>query len=228
MQTLGIILGANIGTCLTVQLFALNLDILSIPTIIFGVLMLLFKKFRVAGYALFGFGLLFLGLLIMTRGTAYLQYSPSFLGFLLATNTHAVYGVLAGMITTALVQSSSVVTGVVLVLARQGLISLPAAIAITLGSNIGTCFTSALVGIGGNTAARQVGIAHILLNIIGVMIFLPLLNPFARLVNFTSGNLPQQVANVHLIFNLISSLAVLPFVKQFARLVYFFTPRKLS
>ncbi|MGI6649856.1 MAG: Na/Pi cotransporter family protein [Bacillota bacterium] len=231
MQALGIILGTNIGTCFTIQLIALNLDALSIPAIISGLILLFFKKnkkIRATAYALLGFGFLFLGIIVMTKGASYLQYSPSFLGLLIATSTHAVYGVFAGMITTALVQSSSIVTGVVLILATQGLIDLPAATTITLGSNIGTCITGVLASLGGNPAARQIAVAHVLLNIIGVLIFLPLINPFVYLISFTSSNLPQQIANVHLIFNIISSLVVLPFIKHFAKLVYLFTPRILS
>ncbi|MCP4411112.1 MAG: Na/Pi cotransporter family protein, partial [Gammaproteobacteria bacterium] len=149
-------------------------------------------------------------------------------------------GLLVATIFTALVQSSSATMGVVIVLAMQGLITLEAGIALALGANIGTCVTAGLAAIGKPREAIRVAASHVLFKILGVLIMLPLIGPFAEFVAYISPGpaegttgidaiasvLPRQIANAHTLFNVGIALSFLPFVSQFARLIYRLVPDK--
>ena len=220
-QAVGIILGTNIGTCVTVLLISFNLEKLAIPAIGLGAAAWYLgpNRLKYFGQALLGFGIVFLGMNIMAESLAPLKDYPVIVDWLAKLSNYSLLGVLAGTIFTALIHSSSTTIGVVIALASQDLVNLPGAIAIILGSNIGTCITGVLAALGTSTAAKRVAAAHVMLNVIGAAIFLPLIHPFADLVAATADQLPRQVANAHTIFNIVSSLAVLPFVHQFSRLV---------
>jgi phosphate:Na+ symporter len=139
-----------------------------------------------------------------------------------------------------LVQSSSATTGVVIVLAMQGLISLKAGIALSFGANIGTCVTAFLASIGKPREAVRVSVVHVLFNVVGVLLFLPFISPFVKLVVAISPSaaegltgmqaaaavLPRQIANAHTIFNISCALIFMPFVSIFARIVYRLVPDK--
>lgn len=220
-QTIGIILGTNIGTCFTSQMIAFDFQKVTLPLLLAGALCLLGKKKRAQalGLACTGCGLLFAGLAVIGRGTLYLQTSPTLLGLLTAAGSHPFSSLLAGILITALLQSSSVVTGITVFLVSEGTIDLTAATAVILGSNLGTCLTGILASLGGNKASRKVAWTHVLLNAGGILIFFPLLEPFTSLLKYTASQPARQAANAHLIFNLVSSLAVLPFSRPFARLI---------
>lgn len=221
-QAVGIVLGTNVGTCITAQMISFSLEDISLPAIGLGSLMMVWSgrpAVRYLGQSIVGFGVVFLGIGTMSDSLEPLKNSLTFIQLLGQVSTNTLLGVLAGTLFTALIHSSATTTGVVIALSRQGLIDLPTAIAIIFGSNIGTCITGVMAAIGTPPGARQVAAAHVLLNVIGVIIFLPFIGPFANLVGATASTLPRQIANAHTLFNAISSLAVLPFSRQFANLV---------
>lgn len=221
-NAVGIILGTNVGTSITAQLMSFNLEGLALPAIGFGAIITFLSKrpaFKAMGQAIIGFGLVFLGMATMAHSMEPLKTNPNFIKFLTIMGKNPIWGVLAGTIFTALIHSSSTTTGVVIALSFQGIIDLQSAISIVLGSNIGTCITAVLASIGGNRGAKQVAAAHVLLNILGVLVFLPILQPFTQLISYTDSQLPRQIANAHTIFNIISSIIVLPFSLPFAKLV---------
>lgn len=221
-QTVGIILGTNVGTCITAQMISFRLENLALPAIGLGALLMIIpnrRSMRYLGQSIVGFGVVFLGIGTMSDSLEPLRHSPVFVKILGQVSSNAFVGVIAGALFTALIHSSATTAGVVMALSGQGLVDLPIAIAIILGSNVGTCVTGVLAAIGTPTAAKQVAAAHVLLNVLGVAAIMPFINPFADLVAATAADLPRQIANAHTIFNVLSSILVLPFSRQFAALV---------
>lgn len=228
-QSVGIILGTNIGTTVTAQLISFRFEDLALPAIGLGAIIMTWsrnKGWRYLGQTLVGFGVVFFGIATMSQALTPLKDSPVFIRTLSAMSTSPLLGVLAGTIFTALIHSSSTTTGVVIALSHQGIISLPAAIAIIFGSNIGTCITGIIACIGSSTGAKQVAVSHVMLNVIGVALFLPFLTPFSDMIARTDPVLARQTANAHTVFNIVSSAAVLPFAKQFAGLVTLIVPER--
>ncbi|WP_018131849.1 Na/Pi cotransporter family protein [Effusibacillus pohliae] len=225
-DSLGVILGSNIGTTVTTQIVAWNPDDLIFPCTVLGVLMwfALKGKKRYLGLAVFGFGATLFALNMMTRALAPLGDTDWFPDVLQASSQNPIYGVLAGAGLTALVQSSTATTALTIAMAGQGLIDLPGAIAIVFGNNVGTCITAVLAAIGSPLPAKRVAAAHVLLNVAGVLAFLPILDLFSRAVQLFSSSLPVQVATAHTLFNIASSLAVWPFTGVFARLIEWMVP----
>lgn len=221
-QAVGIILGTNVGTCITAQMISFRLEELALPAIGLGAMLMILpnrKSLRYLGQSIVGFGIVFLGIGTMSDSLEPLRHSPAFIKLLGQVSSNAFVGVIAGALFTALIHSSVTTAGIVMALSGQGLVNLPTAIAIILGSNVGTCVTGVLAAIGTPTAAKQVAVAHVLLNVLGVMLIMPIINPFADLVASTASNLPRQIANAHTIFNVLSSVLVLPFSRQFTALV---------
>ena len=221
-QAVGIVLGTNVGTCITAQIISFKLEDAALPAIGLGALLMVLpaqKGLRYLGQSIVGFGIIFLGIGVISDALEPLKHSQAFASFLGRISSNAFLGVLTGTFFTALIHSSSTTTGVVIALSRQGLIDLPTAVAIILGSNIGTCITGVIAAVGTPAGAKQVAAAHVLLNLIGVMLIIPFIYPFAGFVESTAQTLPRQIANAHTIFNIFSSVAVLPFSSQFAALV---------
>lgn len=228
-QALGVIFGANIGTTITGQLIAFKLTDYALPIIGVGMFMLLVTKRKIyknIGEFLLGFGILFLGLSILTEVVKPLGNSPVFNEILLKFSNHPFLGIIAGALVTAVFQSSSVTTGMVLGLSMANLINLNAALPIILGCNIGTCFTAILASIGANIGAKRAAIAHVVFNITGVLIFLPFLGPFRELVSFTSTNITREIANAHTFFNVINTLIFIPLIPLFAKFLVRFVKGK--
>ncbi|MBZ4686972.1 MAG: phosphate:Na+ symporter [Clostridia bacterium] len=222
-QTIGIILGTNVGTTVTAQIITLDITKWSPFFVGVGISLIPLKKskLRFIGQAFLGFGLIFLGLKWMTLAVEPLKYLPVTKKFLASGNNNLLLTMLISTSLTALFQSSSTIIGMTLALAAQGLIELQGAVAVVLGSNIGTCITAILAAAGGSPAARRVAMAHVLLNMAGAIIFFPIIEPFSYLISLTSSNLPRQIANAHTIYNIISSLAILPFSNWYAHVVEF-------
>src|SRR5690606_20245200 len=118
-----------------------------------------------------------------------------------------------------ILQSSSAVTGLTMVLAEKGFLSLPGAVAIILGSYLGSCVTALLAACTGTIDSRRLALAHLVLNATGIVLFFPFLDFFACVLTFTAEDLPRQIANAHTIYNTICSLLALPFVEEFAHLL---------
>lgn len=221
-RAVGTILGANIGTTITGQLVAFKITEVALPAIAAGVFMSTFLKKRVcrnAGHAILGFGLLFLGISIMGSELGNLKDYPNVVNLLAAFGQHRLLGLLAGMLFTALIQSSSATTGMVIVMVQQGLLDIDAAMALVLGSNIGTCATALLASIGTGLSARRTAVAHVLFNVFGVIIFTVALGPYTDLIQVLSTHVDRQVAWGHTIFNTVNTLLFLPFITPFVKLI---------
>jgi phosphate:Na+ symporter len=225
---ISIILGANIGTCSTLQLMRLDLALENFVP--FFLLCLLLTKYnsrpRKILFVLLGLCCMLGGLNILTTALGSMASSKTLLELLSATATNPAYGILSGIIMTLLFQSSSAATGLLMLLAQQGLVSLVAAVYVVYGNNIGSCLSSVIIGTTAPLAARQVAISHIVLNVLGVFVFFPFTNCLAEAASILSPDFATQVAIVHTIFNVISSLIVLPVVRQYTDFIIFVTPGK--
>jgi phosphate:Na+ symporter len=218
-QAVGVIMGANIGTTVTAQLIAFKIKDFALPIVGIGMILAVFgrtKHQRYAGNGMVGFGLLFLGMQNMEAAMSFLRDRKD---FFLTFSHHPVLGVLAGTLLTMVVQSSSATVGLTIAMTSQGLLGLDAAIPILLGDNIGTTITAVLASLGSKRAAKQAAAAHVLFNLIGVMVFLVFLTPFKHLVLLTSADPSREIANAHTLFNSLNTCLFLPFVSPFVRLV---------
>lgn len=228
-QAVGIVLGANVGTCVTVQLMALDLGRIAPLLLAAGIILRLTgraERWLPLGSALAGFGAIFLSLDLMTLGLGPLSESPWFYKMLAALKGNYPAAAAAGALVTGLVHSSSASTGVVIAMTRKGLIGLPEAVALVLGNNVGTCFTGLLASLAGSRAGKRVAVAHLLINLAGAAVLLPLVPALAGLLPLLGPGPGQQVAAAHTIFNVVSTLAILPFIHPFVRLLYLLIPRR--
>ncbi len=221
-QAVGVIFGANIGTTITAQLIAFKITHYVLPIIGIGFALHFFSKKRMpkqVGMVIFGFGLLLLGLSIMTDTVRFLRSSQAVEDIFVNFSRTPILGVLAGMIVTVIVQSSSATVGITMALGMGGLIDINAAIPLLLGDNIGTCVTGMLASIGTNVGARRAAVAHVLFNITGTAIVLLLLPAYKALVMYTANDIGRQIANAHTLFNVINAFLFLPFTGAYARLM---------
>jgi phosphate:Na+ symporter len=226
-QAMGVIFGANIGTTITAQIIVFKLNDVIWAFIFVGVLMEFFVKRRTTkavGEAILGFGILFFGLYFMSDALGPLKTNQAFIDFLVRFGRVPALGILAGAVFTGVIQSSSVTTSLVVALSLQGMITLPSAIALVLGANIGTTVTAGLASIGTNIVSRRTALTHFLFNFLGVILIFPFLVPFTRIVAMTSTYLPRQVANAHTMFNVIMTCVALLLIKPFERLVRWLLP----
>ncbi len=230
-QAAGVIMGANIGTTITSQLIAFKLTDMA-PLILFiGVLPYMFTKKRsiqLLGQIIAGFGMLFLGMNLMTQAMEPLKYMESFRALLLNFE-NPLLGVLVGALVTAVIQSSSASVGILQAFALQGLIGINGAVYIILGQNIGTCITALLACIGTSKTAKRAAILHLLFNIIGTIIFLVVLTflPIVPFVQNVSGtDTVRQIANFHTIFNVSITILLFPFINQLVKLATAIIPGK--
>ncbi|MDR1741756.1 MAG: Na/Pi cotransporter family protein [Synergistaceae bacterium] len=218
-QAIGVIMGANIGTTVTAQIIAFRIENMALPFIAIGVVLCLFgrsKRQRYAGNGIVGFGLLFLGMETMENATSFLAARQDFFA---ALSGFPLWGLLAGMALTMVVQSSAATIGLTMAMATKGLLTLDAAIPIILGDNIGTTITAVLASIGTNRSAKQAAAAHVLFNLIGSAIFLLFLPQYKSIVLATSDDIARQLANAHTLFNVVNTVIFLPFTQPFARLI---------
>lgn len=227
-EALGIILGANIGTCSTVQLMTLSIPshlFLPLITITIGITLTI-KKLRWIAMAISGLLSMFLGITLLSDALSNLSESINLADYLITGKENPLYAILAGMIITLLFQSSSAATGVLMVFASDGLIDLTTATYVVYGNNIGSCLSSIIIGAASTLAAKRIAISHVLLNIIGVVFFLPLTGLLTKTATYITADFAGQVAIVHTLFNILSSLAVLPILRQYANLIIFLIPDK--
>lgn len=231
-RSLSIILGADIGTTITAQLIAFKLTDYALLMVAVGFCMRTFSKdhnLRNAGEVVLGAGILFFGMKLMSDAMEPLQSHASFI-HAMAGLEHPLVGLLVGTVFTALVQSSSATTGVVIVLAQQGLITLEAGILLVFGANIGTCITAGLASIGMGREAKRVAIAHVLFKVGGVLMFIFWVPAFAGLIRSLALHFDfdtaRQIANAHTIFNVSLGLCFLPFTAVIAGLVLKILPER--
>ncbi len=226
-DSLGIIFGANIGTTITAQLVAFNLTKYAIYFLILGFFMWFLGKGKKKGVGeiIFYFGLLFYGLGLMETALGPLRDNPYFVHLILNLK-NPLWGVLIGALFTAIVQSSSVTTSIVVILGIKGLINLPVAIPIILGANIGTTVTSLVASIGTSINARRSALAHLMFNVIGVLLFLPLIGPLSGMIPLFVRDVGKQIAFMHTIFNVTNTIIFLIIIKQFHRFIMKLAPGK--
>ncbi|KJS21041.1 MAG: hypothetical protein VR72_12010 [Clostridiaceae bacterium BRH_c20a] len=228
-QALGIVLGTNIGTTITGQLLAFPLESLGIPLVFLGlILMISGNTLRAIGLNICGLGFIFWGMDFMGNAFSNIMHNPLIKHLLLLTTRSHLLAVLFGIIFTAIIQSSSAMTGIVLVLAKSGHLDLVTSTAIILGSNVGTCITAVLASIGSTISGKRVAAAHVVLNFLGIVILYPFLEKFTALMALSSSDLPRQIAHTHTFFNIISSLAVLLFAGVFTKFIYWLVPDTLG
>lgn len=227
-QAICIILGANIGTVVTIELIAFQLHDVAVYFFVIGLFLFLTSKvtFRSIGMSLAGFGLLFIGMDMMQSVSPTLQALGMFDAMFDFGDDGILSGIISGTVLTAIIQSSTATTAITMNLVYEQLLPLTIAIAIALGSNIGTCFTAIIGSIGMNRTAKQVVMAHVILNVCGVLLFLPLIPALAFIVEWMTASPMHQVAHAQLIFNVVCSLIVLPFVYWFERFVIYLTPKQ--
>jgi phosphate:Na+ symporter len=226
-QTLGLILGADIGTTFTVQLIAFKLTDYSLLLVGIGFVITFIAKRRVAkdvGQAVLGFGLIFLGLTLIVDGVAPLRANSLAVELLESVAGNAVIAVLAAAVFSAIVTSSAATIGLTLALASEGLLELRGALAIVLGANIGTCATALAAAVGASAEAKRVAVAHIAFKVLGAALVLPFIGPFTAVIAHTASSVARQIANAHTLFNFGISLVFLPFMPWAARAIEALVP----
>ena len=233
-QTLGIILGAGIGTTITAQIIAFNLTNYALLMIGVGFILNFFfhsQRVKYIGRIILGFGVLFFGMHVMSQSMEPLRnYSP-FINMMLKLEAPLI-GIIVGAIFTALIQSSSAFIGIMITLSVQGLLTLEASVPLILGANIGTSATALLASISTSNEARKVAIAHTASKFFGVLLFVWWIPGFVDMIREISflqdsalGNsetlqsTPRQIANAHTVFNVALALLLFPFTDQFASLI---------
>jgi phosphate:Na+ symporter len=238
-QSVGVIMGANIGTTITAQIVAFKVTKAALLMIGTGFSMLFISKddrIKQYGTMLMGLGLVFFGMSVMSDAMKPLRSYQPFLDLMVQMENPLV-GILVAAAFTGLIQSSSATTGIVIVMASQGFITLPAGIALAFGANIGTCVTALLAAIGKPREAVRAAIVHVLFNVAGVLVWLSFIEQLADFVTWFSpshteltgvdrlgAETPRQIANAHTIFNLANTLIFIGFTTQIARFVEWLIP----
>jgi len=233
-QSVGVIMGANIGTTITAQIVAFKVTKAALLMVGVGFFMLFASKRETVkqyGAMLMGLGLVFFGMSVMSDAMKPLRTFQPFLDLMIQMENPLI-GILIAAAFTGLIQSSSATTGIVIVMASQGFITLPAGIALAFGANIGTCVTAMLAAIGKPREAVRAAIVHVLFNVAGVLVWLGLISQLAEVVTWLSpahpelegtarlaAETPRQIANAHTIFNITNTLIFIWFTGQIARLV---------
>jgi len=223
-QAISVIMGANIGTTLTAQLVAFRITDAWVFLAAFGFAAFFFfkkKMIKNSGLVTFALGMVLLGMALMSQAMVPLRHDPAFQQLMLSFSDNRIWGMLAGALFTALVQSSTAATGVIVAMTLQDLIPFEAALPLILGTNIGTTITAVFASIGGTVSARRAAMAHVLFNVFGVIVFLIFLPQYGNLILHISPayDVPRQVANAHTLFSVINTILFLPFVNQFAKLL---------
>lgn len=230
LQATGVIMGANIGTTITAQLIAFKLSDIA-PIILFiGMLMTMFlrkRKMVRLGEIILGFGLLFVGLTLMSDAMHPLRDNEAFRNFLVNFKSPLI-GVLIGAAFTAIIQSSSASVGILQAMAVMGIIGLDSAVYVVLGQNIGTCVTAIISAIGTSTNSKRTAGIHLTFNIVGTLLYMIVLAVFPSIITWVQtlspDNVSRQIANFHTVFNVSITVLLFPFARQIVKLVSFIIP----
>ena len=232
-QATSIIMGANIGTTVTgllVSLSSINISLYFSALAFIGVMMMFINKSLIKniGGIIAGLGLLFIGLSLMSDAFN-IEEARNMFTSLFATINFPLLLLFLGMIFTALMQSSSAMTGLIIVMAGQGVMNLEDALFVVLGVNIGTCVTALIATIGTSVNARRTGLIHLLFNVVGTIIFTIFIWIFKnQVVSLLShiNNIQYEIALFHLFFNLVTTCLLLPFIKQLVKIAEIFIKDK--
>ena len=225
-QSVAVIMGANIGSTVTAQLLAFNLSAYSLLPIAVGFFMLFASKRPAVqnwGMIVMGLGLVFYGMGLMSDAMRPLRSYPPFVEAL-AQMEKPLYGIIAGAVFTLIVNSSAATVGIAIALASDGLLTLPAGIALALGANIGTCGTALIAALGKPVDAVRAATVHVMFNVLGVAIWFPFIGLLARIATAISPSgespaavLPRQIANANTMFNVLNTIFFIGFTGWFAR-----------
>ena len=232
-QAVGVIMGANIGTTVTSLLIALNFSSVAASVLVGVILMLASKKTVVKnlGAIFTGFGLLFLGIDMMSDSMAPLRESAGFMNFIVTVSEsplRPLFGIILGIVMTAVLQSSSASVGVLQTLAMQGLVPLKFSVFVLFGQNIGTCLTALFSTVGAKKNSKRAAVIHLLFNLIGTGIFIliALLTPYVEWIEKLSPDPMAQIAISHIVFNIVSTVVMFPFAKALVKLSCLLVPGK--
>lgn len=167
---------------------------------------------KYVGQIILGFGILFLGMTLMSSESKQLVENPGVVKFLAEMGKVPILGIIAGALFTAVIQSSSATSGLVISMGMgaEKLINLKSAVALIMGANLGTCITVILASFGSTLSSRRAALSHVLFNVIGILLFIPFIGLFVGLIQKTSPDLARQIANAHLCFNIITTIILLP------------------
>lgn len=217
-RTVGVIMGANIGTTITAQIVAFKVTHWALPIFLIGFIIQTFgkrTKTKSIGFIIMGLGLIFFGLYIMSAAMKALRGSEYFLS-LMQSLENIPLGILVGAVFTALIQSSSATLGIMIGMASSGLISVEASVPVILGANLGTCVTAIFAALKTSDEAKRVAAAHILFNVGGVLLFAFWIPQFTKLVQLYTppDDIPRLIANAQTTFNIMATVIWLPFTKQ--------------
>ena len=221
-QAISVMLGQEIGTTMTAQIVAFEIGNARLILVIAGLAFLEFfpkRDWKKFGEILMGLGIIFVGMSYMSDALDTLVLIPWVANALTMMGQYPWLGILAGIVVTSLTQSSTAVTSMTVAMGMSQAITLNGAIGIILGANIGSCITGLMASLRLSATARQASLAQILINVAGVLLFIPFIAPFSRLIELTSLSLPRQIANAHTIFNVTVSLLLFPFVHQISNIV---------
>lgn len=233
-QAVGVIMGANIGTTVTSLLIALNFSSVAAASVLVGVILMLASKKTVVknlGAIFTGFGLLFLGIDMMSDSMAPLRESAGFMNFIVTVSEsplRPLFGIILGIVMTAVLQSSSASVGVLQTLAMQGLVPLKFSVFVLFGQNIGTCLTALFSTVGAKKNSKRAAVIHLLFNLIGTGIFIliALLTPYVEWIEKLSPDPMAQIAISHIVFNIVSTVVMFPFAKVLVKLSCLLVPGK--
>jgi len=233
-QAVGVIMGANIGTTVTSLLIALNFSSVAAASVLVGVILMLASKKTVVknlGAIFTGFGLLFLGIDMMSDSMAPLRESTGFMNFIVTVSEsplRPLFGIILGIVMTAVLQSSSASVGVLQTLAMQGLVPLKFSVFVLFGQNIGTCLTALFSTVGAKKNSKRAAVIHLLFNLIGTGIFIiiALLTPYVEWIEKLSPDPMAQIAISHIVFNIVSTVVMFPFAKVLVKLSCLLVPGK--
>lgn len=227
-NSLGVLVGANVGTSVTAWLVAFDLSHFGSYLLVGGMIISFFPhRFHLAGKSVFYLGLILFSLQQINLALTPVSAMPEFLQWLSYAD-QIVIGIFAGMVVTTILQSSSVTTGLTIILAGQGVLDLHGAIAIVIGSNLGTTSTAMIASLSLSQWAKKAAFANLLLNLMGLVLFVPIIPIFIRVISGLQLEITYQVAVAHLTFNLILATAALIWLKPFSRLALKLTSRAIK
>lgn len=225
-QSVGIIIGANIGTTITAFLIGLKVETLALYFVFLGVLITLFakrKKQTYMGQIVLGFGLLFFGLRLMGDELSKLGELDFFANLANTMQDQPILGFLCGIGMTAVVQSSSAVVGIIQKIYDSGALTLTAALPFVFGSNIGTTITAVFASIGGSISAKRSAAVNVLFNVVGSILFMFLLHPYVDLITNLSTTYHispmMQIAMAHILRTLVISILAYPCINIMVNII---------
>lgn len=222
VNSVGVIIGSNIGTTITTQLVAFKILNLAPYILILGFLLMNVKskynKYQHLGKSIFYFGLVFSCLFIISVLAGYFKESEIFIS-LISKTSNIFVAIIFGLIASTVLQSSLVVSSIVIIFVSGGLLSFGQAFGIILGSNIGTTTTALLASVVTGKKGKRVAMAHFMFNFLGVLIFIPFIDIFSKTILKIPIELSGQVAVSHLVFNLIIAIIFIIFINPFTRLI---------